>query len=561
MPPLPLLLALGASTALAAPVPDGATAFGPDGYAIVVGSRRPGAGQQPLRWAAADAARVAHVLTELGGLPSDHIDTLTDPTRAELDAAFTRARARIAADRAAGRASSLVFYYSGHARAEALDLGTEPLPLSDLREALTGSGARIHLVVLDACQSGAATGVKGVAPAAGFSIASVDGLQSEGGAVLASSTASELSQESDALQGSYFTHHLVSGLRGAADDNADGTVSLQEAYRYAYDRTVVSTSETAVGRQHPTLKTDLRGRGEVAWTRPGGARAGLTLGPADTGEILLAREDTGTVSAEVSKAPGDTLRLALPAGDYAVWWTRGHDRQRCALTLTDGEDTPFAPRRCRAVALETVATKGAPSASPAESWGVEGGLGGLRVGTSSYTDRLQDFSFTEQERLFGLPTAHLAVAWSPLRHLAMVGTLGTLDGANWRREDVGYGTDDESNTDFSWFTRRASVSARGQLPLLRDWLVPYAQAGGGVAWAGTRFEDPARDVLEDERFVGWHLAGAVGLQLMPSGKGGWRHLGVFGQVEASTAPVIDNLLDDRHDSGGVATTFGLRAAF
>ena len=63
--------------------------------------------------------------------------------------------------------------------------------------------------------------------------------------VLASSTASELSQESEALRASYFTHHLLSGLRGAADADRDGRVTLSEAYRYAYNRTLVATAATA----------------------------------------------------------------------------------------------------------------------------------------------------------------------------------------------------------------------------------------------------------------------------------------------------------------------------
>ena len=35
--------------------------------------------------------------------------------------------------------------------------------------------------------------------------------------LLTSSSADEDAQESDAIAGSYFSHHLVSGLRGSAD--------------------------------------------------------------------------------------------------------------------------------------------------------------------------------------------------------------------------------------------------------------------------------------------------------------------------------------------------------
>ena len=47
--------------------------------------------------------------------------------------------------------------------------------------------------------------------------------------LLSSSGADELSQESRALAGSVFTHHLVSGLRGAADENGDERIAQGEA--------------------------------------------------------------------------------------------------------------------------------------------------------------------------------------------------------------------------------------------------------------------------------------------------------------------------------------------
>lgn len=552
--PLPLLLALAAPAA-AAP-----TALGPQAYAVVVGSHRPGPGQAPLRWAGEDAARVADVFVDLGGMDPDRVDLLEDPGLDELLAALDDAAARMQADQAAGAEPSFLFYYSGHARAAGLDLGGEQLALDDLRDELDALPAKVRLVVLDACQAGAVSGVKGVAPAAAFSSASIRGLEAEGTAIIASSTGSELSQESDALQGSYFTHHLVTGLRGAADADTDGAVTLDEAYAYAYDRTLTSTAETAVGRQHATLETDLKGRGGVLLTRPEGARARLRFGPDDTGEILLAQAGTGVVSAEVSKAGGDALTLALPPGAYTVWWEQGARTRRCRLDLDEGRTADFAPRGCSVVRAPSAA-KGAEDDDRVETWGIEFGLGGMRVADSDYTARLRDFSFEPGTELFGDPTAHLALSWSPLRNLAVVGTWGSLDAARWSRETVGYGDDEDRSTDFSWSARRLGVSVRGQLPIAKGWLVPYLQAGGGLAWADTWYAAPTLEVDENERFVGWHLAAAGGLQLMPVGKRGWRHLGLFAQVEASTAPVIENLLGERHDAGGIATTFGIRGAF
>ncbi len=552
--PLPALGALALSGLAAAAPP--ATALGPDGWAVIIGSNRPGPGQGPLQWAGEDARRVEAVFTELGGLDPAHVITLTDP-----DPADVRAALREIGDALAQRddPGAVLFYYSGHARASGLDLGGQALPLADLRAALDALPARVRLVVLDACQAGAVSGVKGVAPAAAFSTGSVSGLAAEGTAVIASSTGTELSQESNDLQGSYFTHHLVTGLRGAADRDGDRTVTLDEAYAYAYDRTLVSTAGTAVGRQHATLETDLRGRGAVALTRTDGARARLTLGPADAGEILLVDDASGVVAAEVSKVEGDALTLGLPAGDYTVWWTRGARKDRCRLTLNDGQTNTFAPVGCRRIQAVATVSKGEAEDARVERFAVELGVGGLRTHPSAYTARLQDFGFVESAEWFGEPTAHASFVWSASRWLALVGTVGDLENGHWDREIISGDPDaTDDSVDFSWSTTRFSALLRAQAPMLDGWLVPYAQAGGGPAWSVTTYDDPTEDLADTETFVGWHLAGAAGLQIVPVGKKGWRHIGVFGQYERSWAPVVKNLLDETHDSGGGATTFGLR---
>ena len=216
-------------------------------YAIVVGSNAGGPGQGELRYAEADAGRVGKLLTELGGYAPDQIDIVLHPTPDELRARLGKLADKLAADDKAGRPTRVLFYYSGHARATALDLGNKELPLSELRQRLFELPSKLTVVVLDACQSGAFSRVKGAEPAADFSFNSRQQLDATGVAVLASSSGSELSQESEQLKSSYFTHHLLVGLRGAGDTNGDGLVTVDEAYRYAYHQTLLATTETAVG--------------------------------------------------------------------------------------------------------------------------------------------------------------------------------------------------------------------------------------------------------------------------------------------------------------------------
>ena len=254
-----------------------ATVPHPFAYGILVGTNVGGAGQQTLRYAEDDARKMADVLRQLGRYGNADLRVLVRPDGKQLLATIDDVAAKMRAHQAKGEQAVLIFYYSGHARAGSFSLGGEELAVTTLRERLRQIPSTLTLVVLDACQSGQFARFKGVEPAADFSYNSVSKLTTKGIAVMASSTAQELSQESDELHSSYFTHHLIVALRGAADADGDGRVSLDEAYKYAYRRTLAATSQTQVGGQHATLETDLAGQGDVPVTYPADARSQLEL--------------------------------------------------------------------------------------------------------------------------------------------------------------------------------------------------------------------------------------------------------------------------------------------
>lgn len=142
------------------------------------------------------------------------------------------------------------------------------LALAEIRDLIYGSPATARVLVIDACRSGSATQLKGGRRAPGFTIDVDDKLRSSGVAILTSSAGGEDSQESDELRASFFTHYLASGLRGAADVDADQRVALGEAFSYAAERTLLATSRTVAGPQHPTFRFDLTGREDLVLTRP-----------------------------------------------------------------------------------------------------------------------------------------------------------------------------------------------------------------------------------------------------------------------------------------------------
>jgi hypothetical protein len=280
--------------------------------ALVVGANRGDGSDEPLRFAEADATRMARVLRELGGFQKDDIVELRTPDAPSVEKAMADLSSRAADEARAGRAPLILFYYSGHADADALHLAGTRVALSSLKKWIADSPAAVRLVVLDSCKSGALTRVKGAHAAPAIEVRLSDDLNTRGEAVLTSSTSDEMARESDGLRGSFFTHHLVTGLRGAADKSKDGRVTLAEAYDYAYAHTV----SEAAGGQHPTFKYDLAGRGEVVLTSLGEAGAWLDFPSGTDGLYLILGEDGLVVGdVEVGKTP---LKVAIAPGRYEV---------------------------------------------------------------------------------------------------------------------------------------------------------------------------------------------------------------------------------------------------
>src|SRR6185295_1142875 len=118
------------------------------------------------------------------------------------------------------------------------------------------------------------------------------------------------------IQGSFFSHHLISGLRGAADSSGDGRVTLDEAYQYAFRHTVATTGNTLYGPQHPAYSFQLTGQGDVVLTELGARSAALLL-PIGYERILLEDVQHNEVVAEW--AGGGARRLAVRPGIYQLW--------------------------------------------------------------------------------------------------------------------------------------------------------------------------------------------------------------------------------------------------
>jgi len=78
----------------------------------------------------------------------------------------------------------------------------------------------------------------------------------KGRVILSSCSANEVSQENDSYKHGLFTYYFLKGLKGEADFDMDGLISVEEIFGY-----VSKTVPSASGQdQHPVKKGDSQGQ-------------------------------------------------------------------------------------------------------------------------------------------------------------------------------------------------------------------------------------------------------------------------------------------------------------
>jgi hypothetical protein len=331
-------------------------------YLVVAGVDDGGGGRARLRFARADARAVAEVLFQLGGADRADAVILDEPSPAALLAGLRQAAARVKEGAADGVQRHLLFYYSGHSDEEGLLLGGQRLPYMELRKAIDAVPAEVRVAILDSCASGAFTRLKGGTYAAPFMLDT--SARMTGHAYLTSSSATESAQESDRIGASFFTHYLVSGLRGAADVNGDRKVSLNEAFKFASDETLARTERTRGGPQHASYDFNLAGTGELTMTDVTRTTSGLVLGPEVSGRVSV-RQANGTLVAELQKLPGRAVELGLEPGEYVVVMDGREMIYEAPVALKNGQRADVGRLSFHTVKRTEVALRGnAPADEP-----------------------------------------------------------------------------------------------------------------------------------------------------------------------------------------------------
>ncbi|MBX2799038.1 MAG: caspase family protein [Myxococcales bacterium] len=318
-----------------------------DRVAVLVGSNSAIPGARRLRYAHSDVDSVAAALREVGGFSDDAVHVLRDPRPERV--------LELLQDVPVTPDTTLLFYYSGHAEADALYPGGRPLTVSSLRQAMDATGARLQLGIVDACRGGTWTGTKGLVPeAVPFELP--DPLDSEGAAWIASTSGVESAHEAELVHGSLFTHHLVVGMRGAADHSAEGEVTLSEAFDYAKRRTARDAAVFADTKQTPSFHLQLRGQRDVVLSKLQTAPTTLTVTQTD-GPLQVLHVESGVVLLELP--PGQQeVRLALPPGGYVIRRSTDQGVLSTSIELAAGESVSVAESGLQLRAVDELAPKG-----------------------------------------------------------------------------------------------------------------------------------------------------------------------------------------------------------
>lgn len=232
--------------------------------AVVVGVGRYREKNIPgVKYATRDAEVMARYLQNVGGVAADDMKVITDDgaTRSDLEAYVEDWLPRRVKP-----GSTVFFYYAGHgapdpAGKEAFivpyeghpDFPSKLYPLNRLYAALAKLPAKAVVVMLDSCFSGAKG--RGVSQEGARPLVA---LQETGGldpklAVLTGASGTQVASDFDKGEHGLFTYFLLKGMRGDADADRDGTITLGELYPFVRDRVSEHASRGLNRDQTPAL--------------------------------------------------------------------------------------------------------------------------------------------------------------------------------------------------------------------------------------------------------------------------------------------------------------------
>ena len=158
----------------------------------------------------------------------------------------------------AGENDLVMMYFSGHGLKGAFlpidyDGFNKKLEHKEINEILLQCPAKYKVVIADACHSGSLLAARSASVGSVIDTYYQSLAQAEPGtALILSSKSAETSLESSGLRQGVFSHFLIRGLKGEADDDGNEVVDIAELFDFIYDN-VRSYTNLA---QTPVIKGD-----------------------------------------------------------------------------------------------------------------------------------------------------------------------------------------------------------------------------------------------------------------------------------------------------------------
>jgi hypothetical protein len=252
-------------------------------WAVVIGiNQYPHA--RKLKYAVNDAQAFNNYLKDNIGVPDSHIFLLTDQnaTKENIQRLLGTQLKRRAA-----REDTVIIFYAGHGAvetdpanpdgdgfekyllpydAELNDLYTTSISMDEIRKIFQRILADRLIFIADTCYSGASGGRTMLAAKtrANLSDKFFERIaKGKGRVIISSCSANEISKEDDSLQHGIFSYFLLQGLKGKADHDADGIITVSELFSYL-SRQVPKASDQD---QHPVRKGETEGELVIGRTK------------------------------------------------------------------------------------------------------------------------------------------------------------------------------------------------------------------------------------------------------------------------------------------------------
>jgi uncharacterized caspase-like protein len=217
-------------------------------------------GFDKLNYAAEDANDIYRTLTdkEIGGFDQDDVILLVDnPTRTDLEKNLSTILKNTQPD------DLFLMYFAGHGKldksgklclatrdTQVENLRITSVPLDNIIGMIEETRCKNTVFIIDSCYSGAAEeSYRGGAPVPNESFA--DFASGPGKIIISASQTFGGARESKDLGHGVFTHYLVKGLEGEADDGENPYISIDNLYEYISEKVKAKTNNSQEPKKWP----------------------------------------------------------------------------------------------------------------------------------------------------------------------------------------------------------------------------------------------------------------------------------------------------------------------